>query len=138
MSRPQNQTPRDPHDFKPDDALVNQLSKLGKALGHPIRVQIAATLLKVDEAGPKEIAEIIEKPLGTVSYHVRYLSNLGLITLERLVPRRGALEHKYSLDDALRRALPAAASALDADRPKVAGRRRARSPQRLKRGAAKK
>lgn len=134
MTLLRDDTARDPDDFRPDDDLVDQLSKLGKALGHPIRVHIAVRLLKVDEASPKEIAEIIGEPLGTVAYHLRYMSNLGFVTLERLVPRRGALEHKYSLSEALGRALPVAGTAIF--EPKVKGRRRGTKTS--SRGTAKK
>jgi DNA-binding transcriptional ArsR family regulator len=89
-----------------------QLAQLGRALGHPLRVEILTALLFKDEASPRELAELLGHPLGTVSYHVRYLVTLEMLQLERMVPRRGAVQHFYSLKDELRRLLPAAAAVL--------------------------
>jgi DNA-binding transcriptional ArsR family regulator len=46
-------------------------------------------------ASPSEIAEELDAPLGNVSYHVRQLAELGLISLVRETPVRGTLEHHY-------------------------------------------
>ncbi len=89
-----------------------QLAQLGRALGHPLRVEILTALLYKDEASPRELAGLLGQPLGTVSYHVRYLVTLEMLQLERMVPRRGAVQHFYSLKDELRRLLPAAAAVL--------------------------
>jgi predicted ArsR family transcriptional regulator len=75
-------------------------------------VEILTALLFKDEASPRELAELLGHPLGTVSYHVRYLVTLEMLQLERMVPRRGAVQHFYSLKDDLRRLLPAAAAVL--------------------------
>jgi DNA-binding transcriptional ArsR family regulator len=91
---------------------ATQLAQLGRALGHPLRVEILTALLFKDEASPRELAELLGHPLGTVSYHVRYLVTLEMLELERMVPRRGAVQHFYSLKDELRRLLPAAAAVL--------------------------
>lgn len=91
---------------------ATQLAQLGRALGHPLRVEILTALLFKDEASPRELAELLGHPLGTVSYHVRYLVTLEMLQLERMVPRRGAVQHFYSLKDELRRLLPAAAAVL--------------------------
>lgn len=105
-----------------------QLAQLGRALGHPLRVEILTALLFKDEASPRELAGLLGQPLGTVSYHVRYLVTLDMLQLERMVPRRGAVQHFYSLKDELRRLLPAAAAVLA--EPPVAedGAARAASP----------
>ena len=89
-----------------------QLAQLGRALGHPLRVEILTALLDRDEASPRELAVELDQPLGTVSYHVRYLVSLEMLELQRMVPRRGAVQHFYSLKDELRRLLPAAAAVL--------------------------
>ncbi|HEY6779571.1 MAG TPA: helix-turn-helix domain-containing protein [Thermoleophilaceae bacterium] len=89
-----------------------QLAQLGRALGHPLRVEILTALLDRDEASPRELAGELDHPLGTVSYHVRYLVSLEMLELQRMVPRRGAVQHFYSLKDELRRLLPAAAAVL--------------------------
>jgi DNA-binding transcriptional ArsR family regulator len=68
--------------------------RLVKALGHPLRIQILA-ILEERVASPSQIAEELDAPLGNVSYHVRQLAELGLITLVKETPVRGTLEHYY-------------------------------------------
>ena len=68
--------------------------RLVKALAHPLRVQIL-TVLEERVASPSDLAEELEAPLGNVSYHVRTLSELGLLKLVRRRTRRGAVEHYY-------------------------------------------
>ena len=75
-------------------------------------MEILTALLDRDEASPRELAGELGQPLGTVSYHVRYLVSLEMLELQRMVPRRGAVQHFYSLKDELRRLLPAAAAVL--------------------------
>jgi DNA-binding transcriptional ArsR family regulator len=65
-----------------------------KALSHPVRVRILA-MLEERMASPVELAEVLGVSLGTVSYHVRHLQQLGLIELKKETPRRGAIEHHY-------------------------------------------
>jgi DNA-binding transcriptional ArsR family regulator len=68
--------------------------RLVKALAHPLRIRILA-ILEDRVASPSEIAEQLDAPLGNVSYHVRQLAELGLISLVRETPVRGTLEHHY-------------------------------------------
>jgi DNA-binding transcriptional ArsR family regulator len=68
--------------------------RLVKALGHPLRIQILG-ILEERVASPSQIAEEIDAPLGNVSYHVRQLADLGLISLVKETPVRGTLEHYY-------------------------------------------
>ena len=65
-----------------------------KALGHPLRVRILA-LLQERTASPRELAEWLDATLGTVSYHVRTLHDLGLIELVSTSQVRGAIAHHY-------------------------------------------
>jgi DNA-binding transcriptional ArsR family regulator len=65
-----------------------------KALGHPLRVRILA-LLQERTASPRELAQWLDATLGTVSYHVRALHDLGLIELVRTTQVRGAIAHHY-------------------------------------------
>lgn len=65
-----------------------------KALSHPLRVRILA-LLQERTASPRELAEWLDSTLGTVSYHVRTLHDLGLIELVRTSQVRGAIAHHY-------------------------------------------
>ena len=65
-----------------------------KALSHPLRVRILA-ILQERTASPVELAQVLEGTLGTVSYHVRTLHQLGLIELVGETRVRGAVEHHY-------------------------------------------
>jgi DNA-binding transcriptional ArsR family regulator len=71
--------------------------RIVRALAHPMRLSILSIVEK-RTASPKEIAQEIGAPLTHVSYHVRQLAQLGLIKLERTTPRRGAVEHHYSME----------------------------------------
>src|SRR5436190_5418517 len=68
--------------------------RLVKALAHPLRVQILG-VLEERTASPSDLAEELGAPLGNVSYHVRTLTELGLLKLVRRRTRRGAVEHYY-------------------------------------------
>jgi len=70
-----------------------------KAYSHPTRAQILKQLAD-GPASPVHMAGVLGIDLGCVSYHVRYLSRLGLIELASTRPRRGAVEHTYQLADA--------------------------------------
>jgi DNA-binding transcriptional ArsR family regulator len=65
-----------------------------KALAHPMRIRILA-MLREGAASPVQLAERLDETLGSVAYHVRTLSNLGLIDLVDTRQRRGATEHFY-------------------------------------------
>lgn len=65
-----------------------------KAMSHPLRVRILA-MLEERTASPNELAQVLDGSLGTVSYHVRTLHQLGLIELVRETRVRGAVEHHY-------------------------------------------
>src|SRR3954466_6238093 len=68
--------------------------RLVKALAHPLRVQILS-VLEERVASPSDLAEELGAPLGNVSYHVRTLTELGLLKLVKRRTRRGAVEHYY-------------------------------------------
>jgi len=67
---------------------------LVRALAHPLRARVLG-ILEERRASPRELADELGAPLGTVSYHVRTLAKLGLIKLVKKTPRRGAIEHHY-------------------------------------------
>lgn len=67
------------------------------AIGHPIRVAILAEFRERDITSPREIAEKLDRPLGTVAYHFRRLESLGFLRLAKRVQRRGAIAHYYRL-----------------------------------------
>lgn len=68
--------------------------QLVKGLNHPLRIE-CLTLLAERVASPRELAEDLNEDLSNVSYHVRVLSELGLIELVREEPVRGAVAHFY-------------------------------------------
>jgi DNA-binding transcriptional ArsR family regulator len=65
-----------------------------RAISHPVRMRLLAVLEK-EPASPKMLAERLSLPLGTIAYHVRTLSSLGLLELVDTKQRRGAVEHYY-------------------------------------------
>lgn len=73
--------------------------KLARALNHPLRVRILVHLRTNDTASPSELVEALDANLNTLSYHFRRLEELGFVRIVRRVPRRGAIEHRYTLID---------------------------------------
>lgn len=69
------------------------------AVGHPYRVEILRHFLATGTATPTDIAAALERPLGTVSYHVRFLADRGIVRLAGRTQRRGAVAHHYQLTD---------------------------------------
>jgi DNA-binding transcriptional ArsR family regulator len=69
-------------------------TRVAKALSHPLRPQILR-IVSERVASPNEIAQELGEPLGNVSYHTRFLRDLGFVELVRTEPRRGAVEHFY-------------------------------------------
>lgn len=68
--------------------------QLVKGLSHPVRVE-CMTVLAERVASPRELANMFDEDLSNVSYHVRVLSELGLIELVDEEPVRGAVAHYY-------------------------------------------
>ncbi|HEU4707346.1 MAG TPA: winged helix-turn-helix domain-containing protein [Solirubrobacterales bacterium] len=68
--------------------------QLVKGLSHRVRAE-CLTLLSERVASPRELAETLDEDLSNVSYHVRVLSELGLIELVKEEPVRGAVAHFY-------------------------------------------
>jgi predicted ArsR family transcriptional regulator len=69
------------------------------AIGHPHRVEIMRRFLTAGTTTPVEIAGRLALPLGTVSYHVRFLARRGIVRLAGRTQRRGASVHHYQLTD---------------------------------------
>lgn len=69
-------------------------ARLMKALGHPMRMRILMRLSQ-KVMSPNQLAQELEERLGSVSYHVRVLVEIGYLELVRTEPRRGAVEHFY-------------------------------------------
>jgi DNA-binding transcriptional ArsR family regulator len=69
------------------------------AVGHPYRVEIMRRFLDTGTATPSDIARALRLPLTTVSYHVHFLADRGIIRLAGRTQRRGAVAHHYQLTD---------------------------------------
>jgi DNA-binding transcriptional ArsR family regulator len=77
------------------EAVMNpEDPRYAKALRHPLRARIL-TALQEREATPTELAGKFGASVGTVAYHVRTLSSLGLIELTGETRVRGAVAHHY-------------------------------------------
>ncbi len=69
------------------------------AVGHPYRVEILRHFLATGTATPPDIASTLGRALGTVSHHVRFLAERGIVRLAGRTQRRGAVAHHYQLTD---------------------------------------
>ena len=74
------------------NAIADQ--RLFKALGHPLRQRILASLNE-QEGSPSQLAERLGERLGNVSYHVKILEQNGAAELVTTKAVRGAVEHFY-------------------------------------------
>lgn len=72
-------------------------AEITKALSHPLRLGYLRALGQRGELSPSEFAGEVGEPLGNVSYHVKALFRADVLKVSSLVPRRGAMEHRYSL-----------------------------------------
>jgi DNA-binding transcriptional ArsR family regulator len=82
-----------------DSAGVDAVARTLRSLAHPTRVR-ALIQYKTAELSPTELCARLADPeitLSTLAYHVRSLADGGLIHLTGATPRRGAMEHHYSL-----------------------------------------
>jgi DNA-binding transcriptional ArsR family regulator len=72
--------------------------KIARASAHELQIALLERLAgSAEPMSPSELAELVDAPLGVVSYHVRMLRDRGLVELARTEPRRGALQHFYRL-----------------------------------------
>lgn len=74
-----------------------EAAEIAKALGNPLRLGFLRALRGTDMLSPSEYAEESGEPLANIAYHVKALRAAGLLEVAELVPRRGAMEHRYSL-----------------------------------------
>jgi DNA-binding transcriptional ArsR family regulator len=69
---------------------------LVRAVGHPIRVRILEAL-QGRTASPTELSREFRQSLGVVSYHVNALLEIDCIEQIRTEPKRGTVEHFYTV-----------------------------------------
>lgn len=74
--------------------VVESPQRLARAVAHPLRVRILASL-REEQASPNELANTMDEPLSWVAYHCMMLEKAGLIELTDTKQRRGATEHFY-------------------------------------------
>lgn len=81
-----------------DDAALDRFLR---GLNHPLRRRILALLADGQEGGAKTLAGMLEAPLPNVSYHLNKVlaEECGLVELVERIPRRGAEEKIYRLDE---------------------------------------
>jgi DNA-binding transcriptional ArsR family regulator len=72
-------------------------AELAKALSHPLRISLLRALRDSTDLSPTEYARESSELLGNVSYHMRVLFDAQIIVVAGTVPRRGAVEHRYTL-----------------------------------------
>lgn len=77
-----------------DDASA---AEVAKSLAHPLRLEYLRALAGRRELSPSEFSRDFGEPLGNVSYHVKALFEADVLEISSMVPRRGAMEHRYSL-----------------------------------------
>jgi DNA-binding transcriptional ArsR family regulator len=65
------------------------------ALGHPLRRQILRRMRDVEMISPRQLSKEFDRPVTNLAYHVRVLADCGAITLVRVKPVRGAIQHFY-------------------------------------------
>lgn len=66
------------------------------ALRHPLRQSILKTLNgQRDPGSPRELADELDRPLSSVSYHVRVLADFSALQLVRTQQVRGSVQHFY-------------------------------------------
>lgn len=71
----------------------SETSKILKALGHPVRLEIVHNLMR-DECNVNNIVKRLNIPQSTVSQHLRILQDRGIIT-----PRKEGVITCYSVVD---------------------------------------
>jgi DNA-binding transcriptional ArsR family regulator len=82
-------------------AQAENAAMLGRALGHPLRVQILLCLIGRSDSATG-IASLLEVPLGNVSYHLNEVLDreCGIVEVETQRQVRGAFETIYRFDPA--------------------------------------
>jgi DNA-binding transcriptional ArsR family regulator len=77
---------------KPEPGAIDH--DLVKAMAHPLRYQLLLAL-NGRTASPNELSKEVGASVGTVSYHIRLLEQMGFAELVDEKMRRGAVEHFY-------------------------------------------
>jgi len=83
-----------------DDLGDGPLDRLVQGLNHPLRRRILCALAEGGRGGAKTLSEQLGVPLANISYHLNKVlaEQCGLVELVERIPRRGAEEKIYRLD----------------------------------------
>jgi DNA-binding transcriptional ArsR family regulator len=65
------------------------------SLKHPLRRRILRAMASRTPISPRELADALDEPLSSVSYHVRVLAENGVVKEVRRRQVRGATQHFY-------------------------------------------
>jgi DNA-binding transcriptional ArsR family regulator len=86
--------PTSGRDYQLDDQLLIEDSHRLKALGDPLRLHICDLVLE-RAMSVTELAELVDRPRGTVAYHVDILVEAGLLQIVRTRRVRAVEERFY-------------------------------------------
>lgn len=83
-------------------STVDRLATINK---HEIRRKILQAAREAHATGrlvsPIGLHKRLKRPMGSVSYHVKVLREEGALELLETIPRRGAAEHLYGINEDL-------------------------------------
>ncbi len=83
----------------------NAIDRLATIRSHPLRRQILQAAEEAHAMGrlvsPSGLHKQLKAPMGSMSYHVQVLKAEGALKLLDTVPRRGASEHLYGINEDL-------------------------------------
>ena len=72
-------------------------AQIAKAMSHTVRIEVVRALRDQGVLSPTGFAGESGETLGNVSYHFKALLAAEVVAVVETVPRRGAMEHFYSL-----------------------------------------
>lgn len=81
---------------KDDNGKGDLEARLVRALDHPLRRRILKrALVEGGQFSPRDLSVEWSEPLSNLAYHIRVLSELGVIKLTATRPVRGSTQHFY-------------------------------------------
>jgi DNA-binding transcriptional ArsR family regulator len=77
--------------------------RIHQALGHRLRIELLSDLLEEESISASRFAkkhDLDKEGVSRASYHLKVLAKNDLVVLKERIPRRGAVENVYQLNDA--------------------------------------
>lgn len=96
---------------------AEKVARIGRALAHPLRVELLALLLASDEVTPGALARALEQTDTAIERQVRYLRSLEVVELRDEVQPHGTVKQLCALRAELRGPLMAVCSVRTAAEP---------------------